>query len=160
MIGDLVVTSGKAEYKYKVGTANGEDNCILDSSKGYIYVFPKGESYNVIFNYFIEGKLSKTSVISNITTEIIISNKSVDAEGYLFISGFIKQVITYKNGSDSLMKRLKTSVTFTNKLGKSIGEIPIVTIDNDSIYTSYYFEVNNQVVIVIKAISNLKYGRE
>lgn len=157
MIGDLVVTSGNIEYKYKVGIINTEDNCILDSSKGYIYVFPQGESYSVIFNYFIEGKLSKTSVISNITTDIIISNKSVNLEGDLIINGFIKQVITYKDGSDSLMKRLRTNVEFTNKLGKSIGKIPTVTIDSNSIYTSYYFEGNNQVVIVIKAIVNLKY---
>lgn len=157
MIGDLVVTSGNVEYKYKVGTSNAEDNCILNSSNGYIYVFPQGESYSISFNYFIEGKLSKTSVISNITTDIIISNKSVNLEGDLIINGFIRQVITYKNGSDSLMKRLRTNVEFTNKLCKVIGEVSTVTIDSNSIYTSYYFEGNNQVVIVIKAIVNLKY---
>lgn len=157
MIGDLVVTSGKVKYKYKVETNNADDNCILDSSKGYIYVFPQSERYIVTLNYFIEGKLSKNSVISNITTDIIVSNKSVNSEGYLIINGFIKQVITYKNGSDSLIKRLRTNVEFTNKLCKVIGEVPTVTIDSNSIYTSYYFDGNNQVVIVIKAIVNLKY---
>lgn len=121
-----------------------------------IYVFPQSERYIVTLNYFIEGKLSKNSVISNITTDIIVSNKSVNSEGYLIINGFIKQVITYKNGSDSLIKRLRTNVEFTNKLCKVIGEVPTVTIDSNSICTSYYFEGNNQVVIVIKAIVNLK----
>ena len=157
MIGDLVATSGNVEYKYKVETDNAEDNCILDSSKGYIYVFPQGESYSLALNYFIEGKLSKTSVISNITTDIVISNKSVNSEGYLIINGFIKQVITYKDGSNYLIKRLRTNVEFTNKLCRIIGETPNVTIDNNSIYASYYFEGDNQVVIVIKAIANLKY---
>lgn len=120
-------------------------------------MFPQSERYIVTLNYFIEGKLSKNSVISNITTDIIVSNKSVNSEGYLIINGFIKQVITYKNGSDSLIKRLRTNVEFTNKLCKVIGEVPTVTIDSNSIYTSYYFEGNNQVVIVIKAIVNLKY---
>lgn len=123
----------------------------------YIYVFPQSERYIVTLNYFIEGKLSKNSVISNITTDIRVSNKSVNSEGYLIINGFIKQVITYKNGSDSLIKRLRTNVEFTNKLCKVIGEVPTVTIDSNSICTSYYFEGNNQVVIVIKAIVNLKY---
>lgn len=41
MIGDLVVTSGKVKYKYKVETNNADDNCILDSSKGYICVSSK-----------------------------------------------------------------------------------------------------------------------
>lgn len=52
MIGTLIVTSGKVDYKYKVGENNCEDSSILNNSQSNVYIFPREQIYNKTLDYF------------------------------------------------------------------------------------------------------------
>ena len=48
---------------------NGEDSAILNNSESNIYVFPRQEIYNKTLDYFLEGKFTENTIITNISYE-------------------------------------------------------------------------------------------
>lgn len=90
MIGTLIVTSGKVDYKYKVGENNCEDSSILNNSQSNVYIFPREQIYNKTLDYFLEGKFTENTIITNISSDIIIKETEIDSDGYVVVNGYIK----------------------------------------------------------------------
>lgn len=151
MIGTLIVTSGKVDYKYKVEENNGEDTSILNNSQSNIYVFPREEIYNKTLDYFLEGKFTENTTITNISSDIIIKKTEIDSDGYVVVNGYIN----YKE-DNLISKRLRSMVKFTQRLEKSIGKLPKVSVENN-IGSSYYFQSDTQLIIIMSITFRLQY---
>ena len=152
MIGTLIKTSGKFDYKYKVNNQYSEDNTTLDSSKGDVYIYPKNETNVENFNYFLENKIPQGSTVTFITN-ITIGSVTLQSNCNIGISGIIQQTITYKyNG---VTKRIKTNMQYSKTINTSVNSIPTITVLSTE--SNYYFVANSQVVIIITATLNLKF---
>jgi hypothetical protein len=156
MIGTLIVTSGKVDYKYKVGENNCEDSSILNNnSQSNVYIFPREQIYNKTLDYFLEGKFTENTIITNISSDIIIKETEIDSDGYVVVNGYIKRYVNYEE-DNSISKRLRSTVKFTQRLEKSIGKLPKVSVGNN-IGSSYYFQNDSQLIIIMSITFNLQY---
>ena len=100
------------------------------------------------------GKFQNT-IITNISSDIIIKETEIDSDGYVVVNGYIKRYVNYEE-DNSISKRLRSTVKFTQRLEKSIGKLPKVSVGNN-IGSSYYFQNDSQLIIIMSITFNLQY---